>query len=79
MPPAAAWWTRPRWWQRSRRARSAGAALDCFETEPLTKAAAEIFRGCENLILTPHIAGVTEESNVRVSTMIADLVLDRLT
>ncbi|MDV7142346.1 hydroxyacid dehydrogenase [Tropicimonas sp. TH_r6] len=55
-----------------------GAALDCFETEPLTEAAAEKFRGCENLILTPHIAGVTEESNTRVSTMIADLVLDRL-
>ncbi|SDJ97614.1 hydroxyacid dehydrogenase [Aliiruegeria lutimaris] len=58
--------------------RLAGAALDCFETEPLTEEAAEKFRGCENLILTPHIAGVTEESNVRVSTMIADLVLDRL-
>ncbi len=56
----------------------AGAALDCFETEPLTEAAGEKFRGCENLILTPHIAGVTEESNTRVSTMIANLVLDRL-
>ena len=56
----------------------AGAALDCFETEPLTEAAAAQFRGCENLILTPHIAGVTEESNTRVSTMISGLVLDRL-
>jgi (S)-sulfolactate dehydrogenase len=27
-----------------------------------------------NLILTPHIAGVTEESNVRVSRMIAEKV-----
>jgi len=40
--------------------------------------AAQIFAGINNLILTPHIAGVTQESNTRVSTMIADLVLDRL-
>jgi phosphoglycerate dehydrogenase-like enzyme len=26
------------------------------------------------LLLTPHIAGVTREANVRVSTMIADKV-----
>lgn len=56
----------------------AGAALDVFETEPLTKDAAEKFKGIRNLILTPHIAGVTQDSNVRVSDMIADLVLDRL-
>ncbi len=56
----------------------AGAALDVFETEPLTAEAAAKFKDVQNLILTPHIAGVTEESNVRVSTMIADLMLDRL-
>ncbi len=55
----------------------AGAALDVFETEPLTAEAAKIFDGL-SLILTPHIAGVTEESNVRVSEMIAEQVLDRL-
>lgn len=51
-----------------------GAALDVFETEPLTKEGAEKFAGLGNIILTPHIAGVTEESNVRVSELIADLV-----
>ena len=56
----------------------AGAALDVFETEPLTARAAAVFDGLSNLILTPHIAGVTEESNVRVSEMIADIALDRL-
>ena len=45
----------------------AGAALDVFETEPLTAAAAAPFQGLENVILTPHIAGVTAESNLRVS------------
>ena len=46
-----------------------GAALDVFETEPLTKEAAEKFEGLTNLILTPHIAGVTADSNVRVSAL----------
>ena len=55
-----------------------GAALDVFETEPLTGEAAELFDGLPNLILTPHIAGVTADSNRRVSMMIAGIVLDRL-
>jgi (S)-sulfolactate dehydrogenase len=52
--------------------RLGGAAFDVFETEPLS--AASPLSGCPNLILTPHIAGVTRESNVRVSTLIADQV-----
>ena len=48
-----------------------GAALDVFETEPLTKEAAAKFAGLPNLILTPHIAGVTAEANGRVSALIA--------
>lgn len=56
----------------------AGAALDVFETEPLTQEAAKIFAGLHNLILTPHIAGVTKDSNVRVSGLIADAVLQKL-
>ena len=50
-----------------REGRLGGAALDVFEEEPLSAARAEIFAGCPNLVLTPHIAGVTQESNVRVS------------
>ena len=56
----------------------AGAALDVFENEPLDAASAAKFSGLNNLLLTPHIAGVTVESNVRVSDMIADLVLAKL-
>jgi len=48
-----------------------GAAIDVFETEPLNPDAAARFDGIPNLILTPHIAGVTEESNRRVSAMVA--------
>lgn len=55
-----------------------GAVLDGFETEPPTAEAAAIFDGLSNLVLTPHIAGVTQDSNVRVSRMIADTILDRL-
>lgn len=56
----------------------AGAALDVFETEPLTAEASQKFLGMDNLILTPHIAGVTFESNIRVSALIADRVLEKL-
>lgn len=58
--------------------RLAGAALDVFETEPLTREAAGVFAGVPNLILTPHIAGVTQESNVRVSELIARRVAEAL-
>ena len=46
-----------------------GAALDVFEREPLE--AGSVLSGCPGLLLTPHIAGVTCESNARVSAMIA--------
>jgi (S)-sulfolactate dehydrogenase len=49
--------------------RLAGAMLDVFETEPLPADSA--LAGVPNLILTPHIAGVTAESNVRVSARVA--------
>ena len=50
-----------------RAGRLGGAALDVFDEEPLSAARGAIFAGCPNLILTPHIAGVTAESNTRVS------------
>ncbi len=55
----------------------AGAALDVFETEPLP--AGSPLAGAPNLVLTPHIAGVTRESNARVSTLIAAKVAQALT
>ena len=53
-----------------------GAAIDVFETEPLP--AAPHFQDCPNLVLTPHIAGVTAEANERVSFLIADKLLQAL-
>ena len=53
-----------------------GAAIDVFGVEPLP--AAPHFDGCPNLILTPHIAGVTAEANERVSLLIAQKVLEAL-
>jgi (S)-sulfolactate dehydrogenase len=52
--------------------RLGGAALDVFEQEPLPGGSP--LASCPNLLLTPHIAGVTAESNVRVSTLIAEKV-----
>ena len=52
----------------------AGAALDVFEQEPLDATSGAKFLGVNNLILTPHIAGVTLEGNVRVSRVTAENV-----
>lgn len=49
-----------------------GAALDVFEDEPLP--AGSPFAGLDNAILTPHVAGLTRQSNRRVSDMVADAV-----
>jgi (S)-sulfolactate dehydrogenase len=46
-----------------------GAALDVFEREPLP--ARSVLAGCPGLLLPPHIAGVTRESNARVSALVA--------
>jgi (S)-sulfolactate dehydrogenase len=56
-----------------------GAALDVFDREPLDAQAGVVFADVPNLILTPHIAGVTQESNVRVSAVTARAVRRHLT
>jgi (S)-sulfolactate dehydrogenase len=61
-----------------REGRLGGAALDVFEQEPVDVAYGARFDGVPNLVLTPHIAGVTEESNVRVSAVTAEAVLRHL-
>jgi (S)-sulfolactate dehydrogenase len=55
-----------------------GAALDVFDVEPLDAIRGARFRDTPNLLLTPHIAGVTEDSNLRVSALIATKVLEVL-
>ncbi|ACI94653.1 D-3-phosphoglycerate dehydrogenase (pgdh) [Afipia carboxidovorans OM5] len=54
-----------------------GAALDVFDKEPIGNSGA-VFADAPNLILTPHIAGVTVESNVRVSRVTVDNVARHL-
>jgi (S)-sulfolactate dehydrogenase len=58
--------------------RLAGAALDVFAQEPLGADGARLFAGTPNLILTPHIAGNTVESNGRVSGLVAERVMAAL-
>ena len=53
-----------------------GAAIDVFAVEPLPTA--DHFTDCPNLLLTPHIAGLSVESNERVSFLIVDQVLAAL-
>ncbi len=52
----------------------AGAALDVFEEEPVTEANSAHLRDVPGLVLTPHIAGVTHESNILVSKVTAQNV-----
>lgn len=54
----------------------AGAAVDVFEQEPLPPGSA--LADCPNLFLTPHVAGVTHESNERVSALVAQRIADVL-
>jgi (S)-sulfolactate dehydrogenase len=51
-----------------------GAALDVFDHEPIKSAAGKVFAGLSNVILTPHISGVTVEANHRVSFMTVESV-----
>ena len=59
-----------------REGRLGAAALDVFEREPLP--AGTPLAGAPRLLLTPHIAGVTVESNERVSALVAERVASAL-
>jgi len=61
-----------------REGRLGGAALDVFESEPLDGESGAAFAGVPNVLLTPHIAGITEEANQRVSLVTAQNVLKHL-
>lgn len=49
-----------------------GAAVDVFAREPLPGGTPLV--GAPHLVLTPHIAGLTQEANTRVSDMVAERV-----
>ena len=53
-----------------------GFGLDVYETEPVQKNFLNSIKNNTNCILTPHVAGVTEESNIRVSEFIAKSIIE---
>jgi len=55
-----------------------GAALDVFEAEPITPETGHLFAGLSNIILSPHVSGVTHESNARISALIAERIATHL-
>jgi (S)-sulfolactate dehydrogenase len=55
-----------------------GAAIDVFTDEPPAQDALAMFRGLDNIWLTPHIAGVTQEATKRVSWMTVEAVAKHL-
>jgi (S)-sulfolactate dehydrogenase len=56
-----------------RRGHLGGAAIDAFQNEPLGPS--PMYADTPNLILTPHIAGVTQDSERRVNQVVVDKVL----
>jgi (S)-sulfolactate dehydrogenase len=53
-----------------------GAAIDVFENEPLVNSPK--YDNVPNLILTPHIAGITQQSEKRVNQLVVERVLEVL-
>ena len=53
-----------------------GFALDVFEKEPIESEFYKKIKQGMNCILTPHISGVTTESNIRVSDFIVKKITD---
>ena len=74
---AAASSTKPRSPRRCAPTGSAARRSTCSSTS--RSASGSPLAGCPQLILTPHIAGVTRESNERVSALIAESVAEALT
>ncbi|MFP5417252.1 MAG: phosphoglycerate dehydrogenase [Actinomycetes bacterium] len=56
----------------------AGAAVDVFETEPKRNGPGfeHVLRGTPNVILTPHVAGSTEEAQENIGTFVAAKLAD---
>ncbi len=56
----------------------AGAAVDVFETEPKTNGPGfdSPLRGIPNVILTPHVAGSTEEAQENIGYFVANKLAD---
>ncbi len=54
-----------------RSARLAGAVLDVFAQEPPDP---QLWQGIDNIILTPHVGGLTHEAQLRTATMVCQAV-----
>ena len=53
-----------------------GAALDVFADEPPSAQRARLFAGVDKLLLSPHVAGLTLQSNQRVGDLIVAKILE---
>jgi len=51
----------------------AGAAIDVFSTEPITKS---VLFECDNIIVTPHLGASTPEAQATAARMVAEQIVD---
>ena len=58
--------------------RLGGAALDVLVEEPPSDDRVAMYLDVPNLLLSPHVAGITHEANVRVSRVTVEAVLEEL-
>lgn len=61
-----------------REERLGGAALDVFASEPLGPDGRALFAGLDNLLLSPHVAGNTEEAIDFIATAVIDAIAAEL-
>ncbi|MCP9968130.1 NAD(P)-dependent oxidoreductase [Actinomadura madurae] len=66
---AARWWTSGLWRRRWKAATWPGAALDVRAAEP---PAAGPLERMPNVVLTPHVAGITVQSQARIAQILCD-------
>ena len=64
--------------QALQRGHLGGAVFDVFDEEPLTAEGAKVFADTPNIVLTPHIAGVTQESETRIADRMVQAVREKL-
>ena len=77
MRRAGRWWRSRRWRRALQSGHLSGAAIDVFPAEPksITQEFLSPLRGMDNVLLTPHIGGSTEEAQENIGIEVASKLI----